>query len=281
MARATVHGAISIVNAIATGNGSALGISLKVVAEASMADGQGIVLQSNKNDRLIHNIIYNTIPAKIIQKNQISVKIESEIPVGFGLKSSSAVSSAVALACTGLLSGDIDDYLVLDAATKASLDAKVTITGAYDDSTACYFGGFVLTDNYAQRLIRREQAPDNIYSVIFLPQNLSRGNPHNLKMMSEFFSDAFKLAEARNYWQAMKLNGILTSAALGGSYGPVVAAFEKGALSASTSGNGPAIASVCYEEKIDEIKSVMNNFKGRILISRINNQKASVEKIDG
>ena len=33
--RATMHGAISIVNAIATGNGSALGISLKVTAEVA------------------------------------------------------------------------------------------------------------------------------------------------------------------------------------------------------------------------------------------------------
>ena len=40
--RATVHGAISIVNAIATGKGSALGISLKVEVEIQLNEGKGI-----------------------------------------------------------------------------------------------------------------------------------------------------------------------------------------------------------------------------------------------
>ena len=41
-ARATMHGAVSIVNAIATGNGSSLGISLRVTAEAELGRGRGI-----------------------------------------------------------------------------------------------------------------------------------------------------------------------------------------------------------------------------------------------
>ncbi|HEY9493077.1 MAG TPA: hypothetical protein VIP56_13900, partial [Nitrososphaeraceae archaeon] len=97
--RATMHGAISIVNAIATGNGSALGISLKVTAEVALENGRGIKFQTKKEDNLICNIVNNIIPKEIIAKNSISVNIDSEIPIGFGLKSSSAVSNAVALAC--------------------------------------------------------------------------------------------------------------------------------------------------------------------------------------
>src|SRR5919201_4572522 len=94
-ARATMHGAISIVNAIATGNGSSLGISLKVTAEASLENGQGVRFQTRKENKLISNIVYNTLPKDIIAKNLVSISIESEIPIGFGLKSSSAVSNAV------------------------------------------------------------------------------------------------------------------------------------------------------------------------------------------
>ena len=104
------------------------------------------------------------------------------------------------------------DYTVLDIAVSASLDAKVTVTGAYDDAAACYFGGFVLTDNYARNLIRREKAPDNLYAIILLPQNASRGNINKLSIMSDFFINAFNLAEAGEYWKAMKLNGVLASA---------------------------------------------------------------------
>ena len=46
--RATMHGAISIVNAIATGKGSALGISLKVTAVVSLENGQGIKFHRSK-----------------------------------------------------------------------------------------------------------------------------------------------------------------------------------------------------------------------------------------
>lgn len=280
--RATLHGAISIVNAIATGNGSALGISLKVVAEVELGRGRGVRFLTGKDgDRLMNNIVRNAMPVEIIENNQITIRVKSEIPIGYGLKSSSAVSNAVALACTRLARDDIDDNAVLDAAVRASLDAKVSMTGAYDDATACYFGGFTVTDNYSKRLIRRESAPENLHAIIFLPRNTPRGEVRKLSILSDLFTDAFRLAEAGEYWKAMKLNGVLASAALSGNYGPVMAALERGALAAGTSGNGPSMAAVAYEDEIDEIKEAMSKFEGRIIISKVNNQKASVEIIDG
>jgi shikimate kinase len=279
--RATMHGAISIVNAIATGKGSALGISLKVTAEVSLENGQGINFHRKEEDKLLSNIVYKTIPAEIMANYMISIQIKSEIPLGFGLKSSSAVSNAVALACSRIIDDNVGDYTVLDTAVNASLDAKVTITGAYDDAAACYFGGFVLTDNYAHKLIRREKAPDNLYAVILLPQNPRRGNINKLSIMSDFFTNAFDLAKAGEYWKAMNLNGVLASAALSMQYEPVLAALEKHALGASMSGNGPSVAAVAYENQIDDIKTVFAEFNGDVLVSRINNQKASVEETNG
>lgn len=276
--RATMHGAVSIVNAIATGNGSALGISLAVTAEAEMTRGKGLrFLTGRSDDRLVANIAKNILPAGTLEKNQVSVRVRSEVPIGFGLKSSSAVSNAIALALSRLVNAKIDDMAVLDAAVRASLDAKVTITGAFDDATACYFGGFVVTDNYARRLIRREKAPDNLYAVIFLPRNTPRGDVSKLRDLSDLFLDAYRLAEAGEYWKAMKMNGVLASAALSSNYKPVLAALEKGALAAGTSGNGPSIAAVAYEDEVDDIKYAFSKFNGKVLVSKVNNQKAVVE----
>jgi len=279
--RATMHGAISIVNAIATGNGSALGISLKVIAEVALEKGHGIKFAANQKDKLITNVIRNSIPNNIINKNSIYVNIVSEIPMGFGLKSSSAVTNAVALACSKLVSEKIDDHAVLETAVRASVDTKVTITGAYDDSTACYFGGFVVTDNYAHKLIRRDKAPDNIYAIIFIPSIRDRINIDKLSIMSDLFSEAFKLAKSRDYWKAMKLNGVICSSVFSKEYMPLLEALEKGALAASISGNGPSIAAVTHKDQIEDIKSVFIKFNGRVLVSKVNNQKASVEKIIG
>jgi shikimate kinase len=276
--RATMHGAVSIVNAIATGNGAALGISLAVTAEAEMARGKGLrFLTGRSDDRLVSNIARNVLPAGTLEKNQVSIRVRSEIPIGFGLKSSSAVSNAIALALSRLVRDKVDDMAVLDAAVRASLDAKVTITGAFDDATACYFGGFVVTDNYARKLIRREKAPDNLYAVIFLPRNTPRGDVTKLRDLSDLFLDAYKLAEAGEYWKAMKMNGVLASAALASSYKPVLAALEKGALAAGTSGNGPSVAAVAYEDEVDDIKYAFSKFNGKVLVSKVNNQKAVVE----
>jgi len=280
--RATMHGAVSIVNAIATGNGSSLGISLKVIAEAELGKGRGVRFLTGKNeDRLVNNIIRNTMPKEMIENNLIAIRVKSEIPIGYGLKSSSAVSNAVALACSRLAKQDVDDYAVLDAAVRASLDAKVSITGAYDDATACYFGGFTVTDNYSRRLIRREEAPDNLHAIIFLPRGTPRGDVHKLSNLSDLFTDAFKLAEAGEYWKAMKLNGVLASSALSSKYLPIMAAIEHGALGAGISGNGPSVAAVAYDDEVEEIKSALSKFEGRIIVSKINNQKAGVEVLDG
>lgn len=281
-ARAIVHGAVSIVNAIATGMGSALGISLKVTAEAQIQTGHGIKFTAGRNgDRLIKNIIQKTIPKEIIDGNMISINVDSQIPLGYGLKSSSAVSNAVALACSRMAKeAEIDDYGILDVSTRSSLEAKVSMTGAYDDATACYFGGFTVTDNYSRRLIRKEKAPENLYAIIMLPTDSSRGDIHKLKNFSDLFIDAFELAESGQYWKAMKLNGVLASAALSSSYAPVLDAIEHGALSASISGNGPSIAAVGYEDTVEQIVEAFSEFDGRIIVSRVNNEKAVVNIVN-
>jgi shikimate kinase len=278
--RSNIHGAVSIVNAIATGKGCALGISLKVTAEVEQSSGSGIsFLTGKKDDLLINNIIRNTLPQKIIDNYKISVKVDSDIPIGFGLKSSSAVSNAVALACSRI-AGEVDDFAVLDAAVRASLDAKVTITGAYDDATACYFGGFVVTDNYARKLLRQEPAPENLHAVIFLPRNTPRGDVAKLRGFADLFEDAFGLAQSGDYWKAMKLNGVLACAALSSDYRPVMAAMEAGALGASISGNGPSVAAVVQEDKLPQVQSALSRLAGRVLVSKVNNEKASVEVLE-
>ena len=278
--RATVHGAISIVNALATCSGSALGISLRVTAEGDLRSGEGIQSQTI-NEKLIRNIVYNTMPKEILADNSVYISVESEIPVGFGLKSSSAVSGAVALACTKLVNEEVEDHAVLDRAVLASLDARVTITGAYDDSAACYFGGFVTTNNRTHEIIHHQKAPENLFAIIFLPRATRRGNISKLSTMSDLFGEAFKLATAGEYWEAMNLNGMLLSTGLSAEYEPVIGAIKKGALAASISGNGPAVVAVSYEEGVEDIKAAFDNFNGSVIVSKINNEKATAETLVG
>lgn len=270
-----VHGAISIVNAVATGFGSAMGISLSVKVEIISKKGSGLIFQKGGGSLMIKKIIYDVLQSKYINNNQLLININSEIPSGMGLKSSSAVSNAVALACISLTNKEISDEFVLNSAVDASLYAKTTITGAYDDSTACYYGGFVTTDNYKRKIWKRENSPTDISAVIFLPNNKKRGDVTRLKLLSDIYLEAFQLAYSGQYWKAMTLNGVLTSSLLSNSYTITRMCLENGALAASISGNGPAIAAVVRESEVQKIKSVLSNLDGRVIISRTNNQKAS------
>lgn len=270
-----VHGAISIVNAVATGFGSAMGISLNVKVEIISKKGSGLIFQKGGGSLMIKKIIYDVLQSKYLNNNQLLININSEIPSGMGLKSSSAVSNAVALACNSLTNKEISAESVLNSAIDASLYAKTTITGAYDDSTACFFGGFVTTDNYKRKILKRENSPTDISAVIFLPNNKKRGDVTRLKLLSDIYLEAFQLAYSGQYWKAMTLNGVLTSSLLSNSYTITRMCLENGALAASISGNGPAVAAVVRESEVQRIKSVLSNLDGRVIISRTNNQKAS------
>ena len=281
-AKAIVHGAISIVNAIANKKGATLGISLVVEAIVETSPGKGISIQSKNNtlsSRLINKTIEKIISAKDLEQNKITVTLESEIPTGYGLKSSSAISSAVALACAKLFKPNFTDQQILLAGVDASLESKVSLTGAFDDACSCYFGGFNVTDNEKKRIIRSEKIPQNLVAIIFVPKNRKRGNVKNLKTLSSVFDNAWKMAKNSDYWSAMIINGLATSTILNSDPKIITDLLEKGALGASVSGNGPAIAAVVKKGNEENIKKIFSSLDGTVIVSKINNKKAEVHEL--
>ena len=112
--KATVHGAVSIVNAIANKKGATLGIALKVIVEMETSPGKGIIIKSDNkslSSRLINKTIEKIVSKEDLEQNKITMTLDSEIPTGYGLKSSSAISSAVALACAKIFKLKFTLYL--------------------------------------------------------------------------------------------------------------------------------------------------------------------------
>jgi shikimate kinase len=281
-AKATVHGAISLVNAIANQKGATLGIALKVEAIVETSPGKGITIQSkNKSlsSRLINKTVEKVVSKKDLEKNKITITLDSEIPTGYGLKSSSAISSAVVLACTKIFKPKFTDQQILLAGVEASIESKVSITGAYDDACSCYYGGFNVTDNEKRKRIHFQKAPTNLIAVIFIPKNRKRGNLKNLKVLSSIFDNAWELARKKRYWEAMIINGLATASILNSDSKIITTLIEKGALGASVSGNGPAIAAITKKENEATMKKVFSALEGNIIISKISNKKAEVHEL--
>ena len=280
--KATIHGAVSLVSAIANKKGATLGISLKVEATIETSEGKGIIIQSeNKSlsSRLINKTIEKIVSKKDLEKNKITITLTSEIPTGYGLKSSSAISSVIALACAKIFKPKLTDQQILLAGVEASIESKVSITGAYDDACSCYYGGFNVTDNGKKNRIHFEKAPSNLIAVIFIPKNRKRGNLKKLKILSPIFNNAWELAKGKKYWESMTINGLATSSILNSDPKIIIDLIEKGALAASVSGNGPSIAAIVKKENESNVKKIFPNLEGSIIVSKINNKKAEVHEL--
>ena len=274
---AIVHGAVSIVSAIATGNGATLGIDTFVKTRLEVKDGTGIHITSDNktiSSRLINKVIENVIPKRQLEKVKLELNFQSNIPTGYGLKSSSAISTAVSLVCSKAIKKKLTDEEILKIGVESSLQTKVSITGAYDDACACYYGGFNVTNNYKRDLIFRGNAPSNLQAVIFLPKSRKRGNVKKLKNFKPAFEKAWELAKNHDYWNASILNGLATSSILNSNPELLFQLMKKGAISATISGNGPSIVAITKKGHNSNIKKELSSLEGKVIVSNINNKKA-------
>ena len=279
---AKVYGAVSIVNAIAIGKGSTLGIDTFVETELTKKEGNGIHITSeNKtiSSRLINKLIENMIPKKILDNTKLELDFKSNIPTGYGLKSSSAISSAVILSCAKAFGKAMSDEEILKLGAKTSIQTKVSITGAYDDACACHFGGFNVTDNFKMKLIHRELAPKELQAIIFLPKSRKRGNLKKLKQFKDAFEKSWQLAKNSDYWNAAILNGIGTTTILNSEPDLIMRLIENGALCATISGNGPSIMAITDKKNKSRVQKEFSGLDGKIMISNINNKKAYVHEL--
>ena len=277
-----VHGAVSLVNAISTGNGATLGIDTFVKTRLETKDGTGIYITSDNktiSSRLINKVIENIVPKRQLEKPRLELDFKSNIPTGYGLKSSSAISTAVSMACSKAFKKDMNDKKILKVGVESSIQTKVSITGAFDDACACYYGGFNVTNNYKRDLIFRHPAPKNLEAIIFLPKSRKRGNLKKLKNFKDAFEKAWEFARKSDYWNAAILNGIATSSILNSNPELILKLVKKGAIGATISGNGPSIVAIVKRGHGSNIKKEFSSLEGNVLVSSINNKKAEVHEV--
>lgn len=287
--KAVAHGAVTVVNAIACGLGGALGVKLWTKATVELTDNPSeikgkILSDPNENPSLIIETVKRVLSYFGLEnKHGAYIETESNIPIARGLKSSSVVANAVALATTAALDKKVDDLTVVKLGVEAAIKAKVTITGAFDDACASYFGNIAITDNKAMKIMRRFKVNEKEeYKVlIYVPPEkryTASLNVEKVKAVAKEVEAIHKLALSGNYWTAMTLNGFVYSAVL--EYNPQIAleALMNGAVAAGLSGTGPAVAAVAPVKNIDRIIEAWQKYEGEIIQTEINSEKAHVLK---
>ncbi len=270
----------TIINAIATGKGSAFGLNLKVYARVKLIDDgknkiEGKVLDNpNIKPNLIIRCVKNTLDYFGLNYSAY-VETKTEIPIKSGLSSSSATSNAVVLATFDALGEKIDDELIINLGIKSSFDEKLTVTGAYDDATASYYGGITITDNLKREILKRDKMPEDLNVVVLIPNFEKNVNVNRMKLIKDYVEIAFKEAMSGNYFNALFLNGILYASALNFPTKIAIDALEAGALTSGLSGTGPSYIAIVEDENLNRVKEKLNKY-GKVILTKPNNEGASV-----
>ena len=278
---ATAPGAGTVLNALATGRGSAFAIDVETEATVTVeTDAKAVVGEiagaSDADTRLIERCVERVVE-RFGNGEGGTVKTSSEVPMAAGLKSSSAAANATVLATLDALGVEVvenDEKVDADSITKidacrigvtAARDAGVTITGAFDDASASMLGGVVVTDNTDDTLLARETRDWEV--LVWTPPERAYSADADVDRCEQIADMADLVAELAldgRFGKAMTVNGLAYSAALDFSTAPAVEAMPH-ATGVSLSGTGPSVVAVGSNGSLDTVADSWRKRDGTLL----------------
>ncbi len=259
--------AITIVNALSTGLGCALGIGLYARAEVTVRLARKLhrptlEIPPEVRTPLVEealrsglNRFFPSVPC------DASLALTSEIPVAKGLKSSSAVACAVLSAVGQAARADVPPIEIARISADVSRQTGVSATGALDDALAGLTSGFVVTDNERGTLLRESPADHAWEVALFVPPTPHRPSPEWTSAFRARSGEGSRAAdEAREgrWWPAMDRNTELVESVMGYDYADLRERLRQaGALASGVSGLGPALACVAPRERVAELLELL------------------------
>ncbi len=273
--RAVALGAGTVLNALAIEIGSAFALDAETTATVELDDTEavtGAVAEAPDADtRLIERCVELTVERYGDGEHGGHVRTESEVPMAAGLKSSSAAANATVLATLSALGVAVNDepsdgeVTRLDACrlgVEAARDAGVTATGAFDDASASMLGGVTLTDNTSDELLSRDERSWDV--LVWTPPErafTADADISRCKRVAPMARLVAGLASDGRYAEAMTVNGLAFSAALGFPTDPAIEAMPH-AEGVSLSGTGPSVVAVGSRSELETVAAMWDERDG-------------------
>lgn len=240
------HGAVTIINATATGRGCSLGVTGGV--EATWEWGKPYAFTGASDDKLARACL-QVAQEQLGRDDEAAIATTASKPASRGLKTSSSAAAAM------LESAGLTDLEA--AAVDASRRAGVTLTGAFDDQVAVVRGGCHLTNNAALEVLDKVEVRHD-HVAIWIPERaIAKSQLANIdaNAICHDIEQAEQLLLTGDVAGAMTANGVAFTA-LYAAHGlpvtdePARVALDAGADGAGLSGTGPAVAAL-FEKRVD------------------------------
>jgi shikimate kinase len=269
---AETTGAITIVNALPTGVGAAIGVDLRVRAEVELhpAGSHGKwdldVPEPARTPLVIGSLTEALNRFAPGSSGTGIVRLHSQIPPSQGLKSSSAVSSAVILAVARATDAPFEALDVARLSAAVSRDVGVSATGALDDALAGLSSGVVVTDNHAEQVVAQYPIPPELEVAVYLPAGTHPPAPDlwpRFRAEAESGRSAGDLARRGAWAEAIRTNTELVERVVGYDYSELRERLRNhGAIACGVSGLGPALAAIGPRERVPELLEAFPSHSG-------------------
>ncbi|HLY77231.1 MAG TPA: shikimate kinase [Thermoplasmata archaeon] len=270
----TTSGAVTVVNALPTGVGCAVALALPVRAEIELrpstdAHSHKIQLDRASDTALVRQTLDAGLsrfaPGRVFSGE---LRISSEVPAGRGLKSSSAVGTAVLRALASALHQSRPDPELARLAADVAQEIGLSATGAYDDCLASLQGGLVLTDNTHRTPLRSAPFDLSLRVVLWIPPE---SHLPSASWLPRFRSEAaagrtvVERARSGNWAEAMTLNTELVERVMGYDYRGLRAELRRqGAVMCGVSGMGPTVAALVPALAVERVAAQFPADRGEV-----------------
>lgn len=284
--RAVAPAAGTVLNALATGTGSAFAIDLETTATVELTDDgtvSGEIAEEPDADaalieRAAELVLERHAEDAGLEHSTVGARIhtESDVPMASGLKSSSAAANATVLATLDAL--EIADAVErVDAClvgVQAAREAGVTVTGAFDDASASMLGGVTVTDNTSDELLAREEL--DWHALVYTPPEQSFSADADVSACERIAPMADLVAELAlegRYGEAMTVNGFAFCGALEFPTAPMIDALPT-AEGVSLSGTGPSYVAVGDRDVLEDVRAEWSQRAGTTRLLQTRNDGA-------
>ena len=274
------NGAISILHSLGLGRGCSLGIELST--EVTIVDQKAEIVNDDHN--LLQAVESCWRSEGLPLPEEFGWRITTNLPIGQGLKSSSALSNAAFRALNSCSWTGLSEANIADLSVRSQRMAKCTFSGSLDDSWASLVPGWKLVDpslNATDSVIIEGEIKEDFRVIIALRgRRKCNISPDSFASQVQIFERALASVMAGSPLDALSSNGMAVAAATNDFEALRISniLIASGAIASGISGSGPSISVVCYPEDEEILRSKISEMGMQTISTRLFTSRSIAEE---